>query len=33
VIDRADMGEIEATIAQRDGVAASKLMRKLIFNC
>ena len=33
VIDRADMGEIEATIAKRDGVAASKLMRKLIFNC
>ncbi len=32
VIDRCDMDEIAATIAKRDGVSASKLMRKLLFN-
>lgn len=32
VIDNADDGEIENTIAKRDGSAASRLIRKLIFN-
>lgn len=32
VIDRADPEEIENTISERDGVAASRLIRKLIFN-
>ena len=32
LIDKADLGEIESVIRKKDGIEASKLMRKLLFN-
>jgi len=33
IIDKADMAEIDAVLAKKDAISASKLMRKLLLGC